>query len=282
MKPQFATLLRGLLLAVIAAPLCAHDFWMLPSSFRPAKDTLVNIALYVGDWGIGDAVERKEERIVKFEAATPDGEKKIVGRDGALPAGFLRTKSDGVYVLGFQSNHASVNLEPQKFMSYLDERGLDAIRALREQRKETDKPVREIYSRSPKSLLQVGDGLPIGWDANLGLTLELTPLANPQGLKQPAAGSVYEPLPLAITFHGKPLAGVLVAAMNFDDPPKGAGDKEHMLHARSDEFGRVNFALTGPGRWMLAAVHMLPLEGNPDADYESFWGSLTFELQPRR
>ena len=278
MKPKISTLLTGLLLAAIAAPLCAHDFWMLPSSFRPAKDTLVNVALYVGDFGIGDAVERKEERTVKFIASTPDGEKKIVGRDGALPAGYLRTKSDGTYVLGFQSNHASVTLEPQKFMSYLDERGLDNIKALRAKLGEADKPVREIYSRSPKSLLQVGDGTPGGWDAKLGLTLELTPLASPQGLIRKTIDGPYTALPLRLTFQEKPIAGVLVGAINLDDPPKNAGDQEHVLHARSDESGRVSFEFPRAGRWMIAAVHMLPLEANPDADYESFWGSLTFEL----
>ncbi len=113
---QFA---RVVALTLLAIPVAAHDFWMLPTSFRPAKDQLLNVALYVGDFGKGDEVERKDERTLKFLASTPDGEKRIVGRDGATPAGYLRTKSDGIYVLGFQSNHASVTLAPEKFISYL-------------------------------------------------------------------------------------------------------------------------------------------------------------------
>src|SRR5687767_4748355 len=134
MKLPYSALTRALVVILAAAPMQAHDYWMQPATFRPQKDALLEVGLFVGDFGRGDAVERDEKRIVKFAAATPEGEKKILGRDGATPAGFLRPKSDGIYVLGFQSNHASVLLEAEKFMAYLDERGLESIKALRQAR----------------------------------------------------------------------------------------------------------------------------------------------------
>ncbi|MEO6711068.1 MAG: DUF4198 domain-containing protein [Planctomycetota bacterium] len=282
MKQKLARLVRWSLLLLVAGPLAAHDFWMVPGSFRPAKDSLLNVALYVGDFGKGDEVERKEERIVKFLAATPDGEKKIVGRDGATPAGFLRTKSEGVYVLGFQSSHASVTLAPEKFQGYLTERGLDSIMKLREARGETGKEVREIYSRSPKSIVQVGDMASSGWDTPLGLTLELTPSKNPYALARETGSDAFEVLPIRLTFHGKPLAGALVGALSLDAPPRDVSDPTNVVHARTDEAGMVNLKLPRGGKWLVAAVHMLALEGNPDADYESFWGSLTFEIPAPR
>lgn len=278
MKLKLSTLARWSTLLLAAAPLAAHDFWMVPGSFRPQKDSLLNVALYVGDFGKGDEVERKEERTVKFIAATPDGEKKIIGRDGATPAGFLRPKSDGIYVLGFQSNHASVTLAAEKFMSYLSERGLDNIKKLREERGETAKEAREIYSRSPKSIVEVGDKAASGWDAPLDLTLELSPKKNPYGLARVSDGKTFEALPIRLTFHGKPLAGALVGAMSLDAPPRDINDPTNVLHAHSDENGMVSFELPRNGKWLIAAVHMLALEGNPDADFESFWGSLTFEI----
>lgn len=278
MKLKFATFARWSLLLLAGAPLAAHDFWMVPGSFRPEPDSLLNVALYVGDFGKGDEVERKEERIVKFVAATPDGEKKIVGRDGATPAGFLRTKSAGMYVLGFQSNHASVTLAPEKFMSYLNERGLDNIKKLRETRGLTTKEAREIYSRSPKSIVQVGDTASSGWDRALDLTLELTPQKNPYGLARVQGAKTFEALPIRLSFRGQPLAGALVGALSLDAPPRDVNDPTNVLHARSDESGLVNFELPRGGKWLIAAVHMLPAEENTDADYESFWGSLTFEV----
>ena len=272
---HFARIVAFTLLAI---PVAAHDFWMLPSSFRPAKDQLLNVALYVGDFGKGDEIERKEERIVKFVSATPDGEKKIVGRDGSTPAGYLRTKSEGCYVLGFQSNHTSVTLAPEKFIAYLNERGLEHIQKLREARGETNKAVREVYSRSPKSILQVGDVASSGWDATLGLDLELTPDKNPYALAWIEADQSFAPLPIHISFHDKPLANALISAINLDAPPRDGSDTEKVLRGRTDPEGRLSLRLPRAGRWMVASVHMLALEGNPDADFESFWASLTFEL----
>src|SRR5690349_19387669 len=265
MKLELSTLAGACLLVIAAAPLAAHDFWMVPGSFRPAKDSLLNVALYVGDFGRGDEVERKEDRIVKFVAATPEGEKKIVGRDGAVPAGFLRSSSEGLYVLGFQSSHASVTLAPEKFMTYLDERGLEPIQKLREARGETRQEAREIYSRSPKSIVQVGEHASSGWDRALELTLELTPQKNPYALGRGKDVAAFEPLPIRLTFHGKPLAGALIGAMSLDAPPRDASDPTNVLRARSDEQGLVSFELPRAGKWLVAAVHMLALEGNPDA-----------------
>ncbi len=272
---HFARIVAFTLLAI---PVAAHDFWMLPTSFRPAKDQLLNVALYVGDFGKGDEVERKEERVVKFVAATPDGEKKIVGRDGATPAGYLRTKSDGSYVLGFQSDHASVTIAPEKFAGYLNERGLEQIQKLRETRGETNKEVHEIYSRSPKSILQVGDSASGGWAASLGLDLELTPDMNPYALAWSEADQSFAPLPIRLAFHGKPLANALISAINLDAPPRDGTDTEKVLRGRTDPQGRLSLSLPRAGRWLVASVHMLALEGNPQADYESFWASLTFEV----
>jgi uncharacterized GH25 family protein len=278
MKTKLVVRLSCGLLALSAAPLFAHDFWMRPSSFRPAQDVLLNIDLFVGDFGIGDALERSDERASKFIALTPDGEKKIVGRDGALPAGYLRTKSAGIYVLGYQSNHAAVRLTPEKFMAYLDERGLEAIKKLRLEREATLQPVREIYSRSSKCLLQVGERAADGWDQRLGLSLELTPLLNPQELSRATKDQPFAPLTLQLEFLGQALPGILVGALNLDEPPRNAQGQERVLHARTDELGQVSFELPRAGRWMIAAVHMLPLQDPSEAEYESFWGSLTFEL----
>lgn len=274
---QFA---RVVALALLAIPVAAHDFWMLPTSFRPAKDQLLNVALYVGDFGKGDEVERKEERTLKFLASTPDGEKQIVGRDGATPAGYLRTKSDGIYVLGFQSNHASVTLAPEKFISYLEERGLDQIKRLRETRGETGKEVHEIYSRSAKSILQVGDSASSGWSAALGLDLELTPGENPYALTWSEADKSFSPLSIVLSFHDKPLVNALVSAINLDAPPRDESDVSNSLRGRTDENGRVQLRLPRAGRWLVASVHMRALEVQDQADFESFWASLSFEVPP--
>ena len=49
--------------------------------------------------------------------------------------------------------------------------------------------------------------------------------------------------------QGKPLAGVLVAAVR-------PGTPDEPLERRSDADGRVEFRLQPAGRWRIAAVHM--------------------------
>lgn len=36
--------------------------------------------------------------------------------------------------------------------------------------------------------------------------------------------------------------------------------------------------LTEPGAWLFTTIHMIPAPEGLDADWESFWASLTFEL----
>jgi uncharacterized GH25 family protein len=49
------------------------------------------------------------------------------------------------------------------------------------------------------------------------------------------------------------------------------------LKARTDINGRVRFRLRPAGMWLVKAVHMVPAPGGTNADWTSFWASLTFE-----
>ena len=76
-------------------------------------------------------------------------------------------------------------------------------------------------------------------------------------------------LPMRLTFQGEALAGALVVAMNSRNP----ADKQS---ARSDAQGRVRFALRSGGLWLVKAVHMERAAVESDADWRSYWASLTF------
>ena len=68
----------------------------------------------------------------------------------------------------------------------------------------------------------------------------------------------------------KPLEGVLVIAFTNDRP-------ETKLEARTDASGRVRLELPHSGIWLIKAVHMIRAPpSTTEADWESFWASLTF------
>jgi uncharacterized GH25 family protein len=246
----------------------AHDFWIEPSLFTAKPGELINVHLHVGHAFEGEPVRRQSQRIEKFIAAGPDGEKDLPGVEGGDPAGFLRPKQPGVYVLGYRSNHARSELEAEKFESYLREEGLERISSMRSQRGDSSQPGREIYSRCAKSIVLVGDGAPPDvCDRALGFRLEFIPPADL--VTRPPVGDVT----FQLLFEGKPIEGVLVRASSRREPHRE-------LKSRTDKDGRVSFALDYDGAWLLHAVHMIEATATPDAeaDWESLWASLTFAL----
>jgi len=98
-----------------------------------------------------------------------------------------------------------------------------------------------------------------------GLTLELVPEADPYAL---APGSK---LSLRLLYEGRPLQGALVFAL--DDT-----SKFDPARARTDDKGRVTMSLPRAGRWLIEAEHMVRAPTGVDADWESFWASVTFSL----
>lgn len=259
----------GLLLTAAAAG--AHDLWLEPSSFRPAQGESVAVRVRVGEHFQGDPVPRSSARIERFAAVAP-GERElelpVKGAEGADPAGRATLPVPGTWILVYDTNHASVELEAETFEPYLREEGLEAIIALRAEREQSKAPAREIYSRCAKSLVVVGKesgGPAKGHDRVLGLPLELVPEASPAAL--PAGGE----LPVFLLYRGEPLAGALVVAMRKDQPME-------KVSARTGKDGRVRLRLDRPGDWLVKAVHMVPAPEASGADWESFWASLTFRM----
>lgn len=257
--------LAAALLCALATRAHAHDFWIDPTTFTPKPGEAVLLRLLVGERLAGDSLPRSDAMIRQFVIAGPDGEQPVRGRDGFDPAGLVSPAKPGLYVIGYRSKDTAIELEPGKFASYLETEGLQRIASLRAARGETDRPARERYSRCAKALLAVGPAPVAGADRALGLTLELV------AEKSPATLAPGEPLPLRLTYDGQPIEGVLVSALSQASPNANVA-------ARSDAQGRVALPLAAPGPWLVKAVHMIALPPGDDADWESFWASLTFAV----
>jgi uncharacterized GH25 family protein len=207
----------------------------------------------------------------KFILAGPAGINDVPGEEGADPAGTIKVETPGIYLAGFRSKRKTIELSPQNFESYLRHEGLERIIALRAQRGESDKPGREVYSRAAKALIRAGDASEAGFDRRLDFTLELVLMKNPFALQ---AGR--DELPVLVLHNGKPIEGIEVFAMSQNQP-------ESLHQVRSDSEGIAKFKLPGAGVWMIKAIHMLPAPPGLEADWESIWATLTFEIQgPRR
>lgn len=251
-----------IVLGFVAAPVLAHDFWIEPSSFRPAPGQRIAVRLRVGMQLKGDPVPRDTRQIERFGDVGPAGETAVPGISGTDPAGWAAPAGAGLHWLVYDSTHSSLEQPGPKFDHYLGEEGLERIRQLRKGKGEG--PVKEIFSRCAKSLLRVGEGS-AGYDRPVGLELELVPEKDPYSLKPGEA------LPVRLLYRGKPLDGALVVALASPDgkvSTRTAG-------------GRAALILDRPGPWLIKAVHMVPAPKGSGADWESLWASLTFDLPAR-
>jgi uncharacterized GH25 family protein len=264
--------LRGLLLSAAivlsGASLEAHDVWIEPTTFVPELGKIIGARLKVGQDFLGDPIPRDPALINQFISVDATGRKPLVGRDGADPAGLVRIAEPGLLILGYRSNPSPIVIPAEKFNQYLKEEGLDGIAALRAERNQTNAAAHEMFSRCAKSLVLAGEPSTAQSDQRLGFTLELVAERNPYML-----GPGQE-LPVSLTYEGRPLAGTLVVAMNRSNPSA-------KLMARTDRNGRVKFRLSDRGVWLIKAVHMIPAPSGADAEWISFWASLTFETGSR-
>ncbi len=258
----------AILLTLLPAVLSAHDFWIEPSTFRPAVHQNFTVSLKVGEHFQGEPVPRDDRRIKRFFLMSALGEAPVPGLPGTDPAGFARVEAPGLAVIGYRSDRSPVTLEADKFEKYLAEQGLDQVLKEREKRGERQKPGREVFSRSVKSIVFSGvRGRE--YDRHLGLTLELELGTDPAAWREDARAG--PPMKFRLTYEDKPLAGALVKAICRDEPDK-------TLTARSGKDGAVTLRLPRRGVWLVETVHMVPAPTGVDADWESVWTSVTFEI----
>ena len=265
-----------------AQPASAHQFWLEPSTYRPAIGQEIGVGVSLGDvFYQGLRTHRSDEDIIKFVAHGPSGQTPVAGNAGDSPIGKIAFSKAGIYILEFVDRAHFVEIaDAPLFEKYLVGEGLDQASALRKQRGQTGKPGREIYSHFLKTIVVAGDPNREIRDRALGLKLEVVCESRLDAHRND------DPLSFKVLYQGAPLKGVMVAAYQRKKPT--ISDR---LLARTDATGHVAFKLKDPDVWNVDAVHMieapqdlkatLRLGGPPQAaGWQSFWASLTFELLP--
>lgn len=262
----------GWVVCLLAVEVAAHEFWVQPENFTPSPGDRVPVRLFVGDAGKEerDEMVRRSDHLLRFEAVSAGGVSPIVGLFGRAPAGMLRPTTPGDLVVVYQGKHTFIEIAAEKFESYLEEEGLDEIIEARVRRNESLAPGRESYARYAKSLVAVaGDasGVGSGFAREVGMPIEVVPETDPR------AWSDGDPFMVRVLYEGRPLADQQLKLIHLVD-----GDLK--VIARTDVDGRAKLQPAQPGPWLVATVYMRRAPEPVKGDWESFWGSLTFELRP--
>ncbi len=229
-----------LLMLLVAGSARAHDFWIEPSTFRPAVGDTVTTTLRVGEHFVGASVPRSGELIDTFVARDARSERDVVGFENVDPAGLLRIDAPGSTVVGYRSKGWTHTLSATKFAQFLREEGCSA-RIGRVDR------VNERFTRYAKALLEVSSGE----DRILGFRYEI--------VRENAST-------FRVLYEDAPLSDALVVALNREGK---------RVEARTGVDGRATLNLD-EGVWLVKSVYVVRAPAGSGADWESFWASLTF------
>jgi uncharacterized GH25 family protein len=261
-----------LIASLAAQPAEAHEFWLSPSTYRPAAGDLVSVSMIVGTGFRGEVKPYATPRTVRFVLrGARDNDLSALPTNGDPVSARFKVASGDGQLLAYESNFASIELPARDFDAYLKLEGLDLPLAARVRLGAAEGPGHERYARCSKAW--IGTGAAARATAPVGLTMEIVPLADP---------AVAEKLPVRVLFHGQPLAGALLRAWNR--PLLGAGPADPaardslgpVIQMRTDAKGEALLAARATGEWMVSAVHMEPSSDPAAADWQSWWASLTF------
>lgn len=263
MRGKLLTLLVFLLIGSVTA----HEFWLEPRSFRLRRGETLKVRFLAGERFEGEnwkGDRQGVERISLFYNGMEDTLTELIPRDTPGDSLALQFFDEGTGLLGYHSQNKWIELDPARFLEYLKEDGLDNAIAYREQHQETDSTGKEYYQRCAKTIFQVGASFDETYRRNCRLPLEFIPLEHPYKVRKGQS------LPFQLLFRNEPLAGARIRIWHR------LNGKTDMKEALTSEEGRFSLEPSLAGTYMVSTVRMEHIDSSAVADWQSYWGSLTW------
>lgn len=254
------------LLLTVTASLFSHEFWLEPQHFIFQRGEEINIRLRVGEGFRGENWNgtRVDVRQLKLHfAETTDN---LIDQLSDVSGDSLQFKifEEGTAMISFNNANRFITLDAKAFNAYLEEDGIREAVDFRTQNNETDSIGKEYYQRTVKTILQIGTKYTDQILQRTELILDIVPLTHPYRFTQ--TGS----MPVQVFFNGQPFAGKMMRIWHR------VGGKLTVSNQLTDAEGKLSFQIKPEGEWMVSCVAMKRLENDPKAQWQSYWGSLTW------
>tara|TARA_R110002073_G_scaffold211794_7_gene372164 strand:- start:22087 stop:22935 length:849 start_codon:yes stop_codon:yes gene_type:complete len=282
MKKLITSLIVGSV-AMFSASANAHQTYLFSDLYNmlPGKDnflTMYNGTYYKSGYSITKKMSRDMSIVMGGKRMTPEeagGDVRDVDNNPKLLATYigLVAKPNGTGLAGVAAHPDYIALPAQMFQDYLEHEGMtDTLAQFKANNKLTT--IRERYTKHAKGIFQVGKPLTDDYKTNLGYKVELIPQKNPGKLK------VNDTMSIQVLYEGKPLANQIIYASYASFKPNHEGDaiSGSKYALRTDKNGNISFKLVKADKWFVHMINMRKIE-DEDADYESNWSTLTFEIQ---
>ncbi|MES2774066.1 MAG: DUF4198 domain-containing protein [Bacteroidota bacterium] len=251
----------------------AHEFWLEPQKFSYQAGDKIFLRWLVGENFTGVNWGGNKEKTVTLRAFSNNYQYDLQPFMSMEKGDSIKLDTisyAGNYTIAYQGNNSFIEIAADSFNTYLAEDGLvNALQWRKENNKDTARG-REYYQRCAKTLVRIkstmkkSDFMKSSFIASAtGLLLDIVPLDNPYNLTQAAS------MQFNIFFKHRPLRDGLVRIW-------------HQVNGKTETKtvqviqGLINVPIEPTGKWMISIVKMEPLKGDAKADWQSYWGSLTW------
>jgi len=274
----------------------AHDTWLIGVPAVVESGGTVKLRLFTGETFPLDEQTTDPSRVAEWTVVAQAVAHRVeeYGIDGDTLAATVRAEHPGVAVAAIALKPRYLEMEGTKFEEYLtDEKAAEALAARQKSSDGASKPGREYYTKLAKTYFQVNrpkgakdtgaevEAVPLnGFDQPVGHPLEIIPLTNP------FTWGAGDTIAVRVLLKGKPAKGLRVSS-GHEQLPKHT----FIENVVTDEEGVARFTLSWVGQmWFLRTHRIEPLDpparrGGDDAplaDWESYFASMTFQIQPRK
>lgn len=246
----------------------AHDLFLNAHPFHLEKTGSLTLAMNLAAAFPGKEEAWRQDKTLQFWIIGSSGKKLLKDEKGKNP--IIEVSEEGTYVIGWDSSPSYIEIESKDFNEYIAAEGYQNVVQARKEQGKQDAKGREKYVRFLKAFVQVGSKLTNDYSKPLGQKIEIIPLSNPYSLKQGTD------LPIKILFDGKPLPKAKVMS-TYDTYSKEHDVYAHTIDTAQD--GTAKIPISKNGIWLIRVNTMLPMEGDPKADWQSFWANCTFEVR---
>ena len=273
--------LFGLMMLVSFATAEAHQTYLISDLYvmRPGTDnylTLKNGTYHESGYSITRKMSRDISIVMGGERKTPpDNEVSDVDSNPKYKSTYIKVfaEQEGTGLGGVAAKPDYIALPAEMFAGYLEHEGMTDALAEFEATNELQ-TIRERYTKHAKGIFQVGKPLTDDYKHSLDYKAEIFVEQNPGDV------GVGDEMSIQVLFDGKPLENQLVfVSYATREEPANANIPELSAYSlRTDENGRASFKITKKDKWYIQMIHMQKIV-DEDADYESNWSTITFEIQ---
>lgn len=261
----------ALILAFLATPAAAHEFWIEPLAYQVPPDGRLEAHLVNGQDFAGPKVPYLPRGFVNFLMFTdPATAAKVSGRAGDSPALQQDPLGEGLHIAVYQARNSSVSYANwEKFQAFVDHKDLGNVLPQHQARDLPEENFKEVYSRYSKSLIGVGNSA--GTDFRTGLTTEFVALTNPY------TDDLSNGMRVQLFYNNAPRADVQVEVFE-----KNADLSVNITMYRTDANGIATIPVKPGHSYMFDSVVLREpapeLARRMDAVWETLWANLTFAV----